>query len=81
MAYIKNTKDSRPTNMGLVRAKTLKKAAWVIKKYYMHMGNDFHTNKRMCEEIAIFPSERLQKKELELCHSSDEADSQRSCER
>ena len=46
--------------MGRVRTKTIKKASrQIIEKYYTKLTLDFHTNKRVVEEIAVIPTKRL----------------------
>jgi len=46
--------------MGRVRTKTVKKASRVIiEKYYTYLTHDFHTNKRLCEEVAVIPSKHM----------------------
>jgi len=46
--------------MGRVRTKTVKKASrQIIEKYYTKLTVDFHTNKRVVEEIAVIPTKRL----------------------
>lgn len=49
--------------MGRVRTKTIKKASKImIEKYYTRLTLDFHTNKRICDEIATIPTKRLRNK-------------------
>ncbi|WCJ34228.1 40S ribosomal protein S17 [Euphorbia peplus] len=49
--------------MGRVRPKTVKKPSrQVIERYYSKMTLDFHTNKKILEEVAIIPTKRLRNK-------------------
>eukprot|EP01023_Acetabularia_acetabulum_P010024 TRINITY_DN1454_c0_g1_i4.p3 TRINITY_DN1454_c0_g1~~TRINITY_DN1454_c0_g1_i4.p3 ORF type:complete len:124 (-),score=31.05 TRINITY_DN1454_c0_g1_i4:370-741(-) len=49
--------------MGRVRTKTIKRASrQIIEKYYTKLTLDFHTNKRVCEEVAVIQSKRLRNK-------------------
>ena len=53
---------------GRVRTKTIKKAAkLIIEKYCTKLTHDFHTNKRVCEEIAVIPSKKLRNKIAGYC--------------
>jgi len=49
--------------MGRVRTKTTKRASRsLIEKYYPRLTLDFHTNKRIIDEVATVPSKRLRNK-------------------
>ncbi|KAJ3927026.1 MAG: ribosomal S17-domain-containing protein [Lentinula lateritia] len=49
--------------LGRVRTKTTKRASRVlIEKYYPRLTLDFHTNKRIIDEVAVVPSKRLRNK-------------------
>jgi small subunit ribosomal protein S17e len=46
-----------------VRTKTVKKSArTIVEKYYTKLTVDFHTNKRIVDEVAILPSKRMRNK-------------------
>ena len=49
--------------MGKVRTKTVKRSArLIVEKYYSRLTMDFHTNKRITDEVAIVPSKRMRNK-------------------
>eukprot|EP00997_Jenningsia_sp_PLL12_P009610 NODE_6607_length_499_cov_127.086667_g5822_i0.p1 GENE.NODE_6607_length_499_cov_127.086667_g5822_i0~~NODE_6607_length_499_cov_127.086667_g5822_i0.p1 ORF type:complete len:122 (-),score=16.08 NODE_6607_length_499_cov_127.086667_g5822_i0:132-443(-) len=49
--------------MGRVKTKTVKRAARaVIEKYYGKLTTDFHTNKRILDDVAVIQSKRLRNK-------------------
>mmetsp|Transcript_9194 Transcript_9194/g.14266 ORF Transcript_9194/g.14266 Transcript_9194/m.14266 type:complete len:126 (+) Transcript_9194:71-448(+) len=46
-----------------VRTKTVKRSARkIVEKYYTRLTLDFHTNKRLVDEVAITPSKRMRNK-------------------
>lgn len=50
-------------NLKGVRTKTVKKSArTIVEKYYPRLTLDFHTNKRIVDEVAILPSKRMRNK-------------------
>ncbi|KAA3672447.1 small subunit ribosomal protein S17e [Paragonimus westermani] len=56
------TESGRPES-GRVRTKTVKKASRVIiEQFYSRLTRDFHTNKRVCQDIACINSKRLRNK-------------------
>ncbi|CAH9127764.1 unnamed protein product [Cuscuta epithymum] len=49
--------------MGRVRTKTVKKSSrQVIERYYSRLTLDFHTNKKVLQEVAVIPTKRLRNK-------------------
>eukprot|EP01061_Rhynchopus_euleeides_P048035 TRINITY_DN9_c0_g1_i1.p2 TRINITY_DN9_c0_g1~~TRINITY_DN9_c0_g1_i1.p2 ORF type:complete len:129 (+),score=62.39 TRINITY_DN9_c0_g1_i1:65-451(+) len=49
--------------MGKVRTKTVKKSArMIVEKYYTKLTQDFHTNKKVIDVVAMIPSKRLRNK-------------------
>ncbi|KAL3579490.1 hypothetical protein D5086_020994 [Populus alba] len=60
---LSSSSSSLLAKMGRVRTKTVKKSSrQVIERYYSKMTLDFHTNKKILEEVAIIPSKRLRNK-------------------
>ena len=46
-----------------VRTKTVKRhSRMIVEKYYSRLTLDFHTNKRVVDEVAITPSKRMRNK-------------------
>ena len=49
--------------MGRVRTKTVKRASRaIVEKYFSRMTTDFHTNKRVTDEVAVIQTKRLRNK-------------------
>lgn len=49
--------------MGRVRTKTVKRSSKaIIEKYYGKLTTDFHTNKRIIDDVAVIQSKRLRNK-------------------
>jgi small subunit ribosomal protein S17e len=46
-----------------VRTKTVKRhSRMIVEKYYSRLTLDFHTNKRVVDEVAVTPSKRMRNK-------------------
>ena len=66
--------------MGRVRTKTVKKSAKVIiERYYPKLTQDFETNKRICDEIAIIASKRLRNKVRQEQEEKNRASTDADC--
>lgn len=45
---------------GRVRTKTVKRSArQIVEKYYGKLGVDFHSNKRVVDDVTLVPSKRM----------------------
>lgn len=66
LVTMRNSDDSPRLNyktMGRVRTKTVKRASRaLIEKYYGKLTNDFHTNKRIVDSVAVVQTKRLRNK-------------------
>jgi len=59
---VQQNEGTENAKMG-VRTKTVKKSSrTIVEKYYPKLTLDFHTNKRVIDEIAIVPSKRMRNK-------------------
>ena len=55
--------QSAPFVIAGVRTKTVKKhSRLIVEKYYSRLTLDFHTNKRIVDEVAVVPSKRMRNK-------------------
>merc|ERR1712099_26600 len=56
-------KNTRFSQMGRVKTKTIKRASRaIIEKYYGKLTKDFHYNKRIIDDIAVIQSKRMRNK-------------------
>ncbi|KAG5449624.1 40S ribosomal protein S17 [Clonorchis sinensis] len=62
-AQIHETLPQKEAIRGRVRTKTVKKASrFIIERFYGRLTRDFHTNKKVCQDIACINSKRLRNK-------------------